>query len=117
MTRTIETTIDPARVRLEPTDLYDIWCHALEAGEWEQVREQFYGPEPNQVCAYGVAARVIERAGMTECGRVYWDQTWLPWMHRAAEILGYADIAEANDAGVSFPVIAGALRQARREVG
>ncbi len=37
-------------------------------------------------------------------------------MARAATLLGYGGLDQANDGGVGFAEIAGALRQARREI-
>jgi hypothetical protein len=108
------------RVTTQETDLFNVWCFALESGEFRQIRGALYGPD-NGACVYGVGNIVLTRAGhylqSVEIGA--WEHLHpaiTSILFHAPHLLGYESLGEANDAGESFKVIAAALRRARLDV-
>jgi hypothetical protein len=109
-----------ANVEIRKTDLFEVWCHALESGEWKQIKGLLYGDTPEEACVLGVGTRILQRAGLIiEGGYANW-LALHPRMgeiqDRAAQLLGELSLAGANDNGHSFKLLAAALRRARIDV-
>lgn len=104
-------------VTVRETDLFAVVCHAMESGEFRQIRGAFVDGD-NGRCAWGVVAEIMQRAGvpLTRRGFAQVHPRIDEITERAGQMLGYSDMAEANDRGESFRVIAPALRAARIEV-
>jgi hypothetical protein len=108
----MDTRIDPARVAVHPSTLFDACLVALESGEFTQCAGQF--ERGHRRCAWGVIRTIAERAHADYLADVH--PRMIEIDHRAGRLLGYAGIADANDAGVPFGEIAGALREARAAI-
>ncbi len=116
---TSEAQLSTAGVEIRETDLFEVWCHAMESGEWTQVAGKLAGAG-NERCVLGVGVAMLRRAGLVIDGDI---PDWR-LMHprvgeitlRAAQLLGEEFLAAANDGGHTFTVMAAALRRARLDV-
>jgi hypothetical protein len=132
-----QTTLAPARVTVRASDLLEAGIVALESQQYVQCTS--YLRRDGMYCAEGVFADQLVQAYPERYGWMDKDalvdrrdgEVWvvlggevLSDLHprggeiftRAANRLGYAGIAVANDRGKTFAEIAAALREARAEV-
>lgn len=56
-----DRTIVSSDVVLRETDLFEIWCHALESGEFVRAIGWMRKPDGSR-CAWGVGYEMVERA-------------------------------------------------------
>jgi hypothetical protein len=111
----VQTAPATPAVTLHETDLFDVFCAALESGEFRQIRHQLTDGG-NGRCVYGVGRTILKRAGFDE--ESFWNlhPRIAAISRHAGELLGYADIAHANDEGETFTLLAPVLRRARVDV-
>lgn len=111
-------TIAPQHVTVRTSNLIEAWIVALESGEFRQCYGQVFGEDGSR-CVFGVLYTVMERAGLSYDEQLDQLRATADVAHATANLLGYrgGGVDDANDGGVSLPVIGAAMRQAAQDLG